>query len=126
MMGWGCIGPGRGGASTATSLYFARIVSILQMLRTGTSCISALSVYDQGRQRRCSLHFLQGNKGQDAAGLQLLEGKISVAQILSLCQALGYFPTGVAPVDGTCISVFALRRLGQARLTTAWQRSDAA
>ncbi|KAL3138111.1 hypothetical protein ABBQ38_005341 [Trebouxia sp. C0009 RCD-2024] len=34
----------------------------------------------------------QGKQGVDAS-LQLLEGKLGVDQIMSLCQALGYFPT---------------------------------
>ena len=37
---------------------------------------------------------VQGNKGYDAKTPSLPEGKVSVEQIVSLCQALGYFPAG--------------------------------
>ncbi len=37
---------------------------------------------------------VQGNKGYDAKTPSLPEGKVSVEQIMSLCQALGYFPAG--------------------------------
>ena len=37
---------------------------------------------------------VQGNKGLDAKTPNLPEGKVSVEQIMSLCQALGYFPSG--------------------------------
>ena len=38
--------------------------------------------------------LVQGKKQGVDASLHLLEGKVGVDQIMSLCQALGYFPTG--------------------------------
>ncbi len=40
------------------------------------------------------MDYVQGNKGLDAKTPNLPEGKVSVEQIMSLCQALGYFPSG--------------------------------
>lgn len=68
-----------------------RAACVVDEVRQAKLC--AMSACDEERHVLCV--FVQGKQGVDAS-LQLLEGKLGVDQIMSLCQALGYFPTGAA------------------------------
>lgn len=63
----------------------------------------------------CAL--VQGKQGVGAS-LQLLEGKLGVDQIMSLCQALGYFLTGAAWTE-YCQTVIVSTQLRSYSLITA-------
>ncbi len=56
------------------------------------------------------MDYMQGNKGLDAKTPNLPEGKVSVEQIMSLCQALGYFPSGTLYFSAVHISSLVMLR----------------